>query len=125
MFSGLICLYAFKTKDGADTEICIRDFTGIPGDRKPKDVTMYSDCSGEIRVASTSVGTLHDKSQPGIPQTNTLIERTNQLILTKTIVALLEAGLPPCYWSVAAPSVCLNLHTEFEWRQCLLSYPWC
>ena len=94
VFSGLINLYPVKTKDGVDTEICIRDFTGIPGDRKSKDIKMYSDCSGEIRVACKNIGILHDKSQPGVPQTNALIERTNQLILTKTIVALLEAGLP-------------------------------
>ena len=38
----------------------------------------------------------------------------NQTILTKTIVCLLEAGLPPCYWTFPAPCVCLNLNTEFE-----------
>ncbi len=65
-------------------------------------------------MACKNIGILHDKSQPGIPQTNALIERTNQTILTKTIVCLLEAGLPPCYWTFAAPCVCLNLNTEFE-----------
>jgi transposase InsO family protein len=111
VFSGLINLYPVKTKDAADTEICIRDFIG---DRKSSEIKMYSDQSGEIRVACTKVGILHDKSQPGVPQTNALIERTNQLILTKTIVALLEAGLPPCYWSFAAPCTCFNLNTDFE-----------
>ena len=114
VFSGLVCLYPAQTKDGADTEICVRHFTGIPGIRKPKDVSMYSDQSGEIRVACRSLGILHDNSQPGVPQTNALIERTSQMILTKTIVALLEDGLPPCYWSFAAPCVCVNLNTEFE-----------
>ena len=109
-----MCLYAVPTKDAVDTEICIRAFTGIPGIRKPKDVSMYSDGSGEIKLACRSVGILHDTSQPGVPQTNALIERTNQMILTKTIVAMLEAGLPSCYWTFAAPCVCVNLNTEFE-----------
>ena len=95
VFSGLICLYPVPSKDGKDTEMCLRDFVGIPGDRKIKDISMYSDVSGEIRVACSNVGILHDKSQPGVPQTNALIERTNQQLLTKTIVSLLEAGLPP------------------------------
>ncbi len=43
-----------------------------------------------------------------------MIERTNQHILTTTIVSMLEAGLPPCYWSFAAPCVALNMNTDFE-----------
>ena len=50
VFSGLVCLYAVSSKDGTDTEVCIRDFAGIPGDRKSKDINMYSDQSGEIRL---------------------------------------------------------------------------
>ena len=113
VFSGLVCLYLVPSKKGSDTEICIKDFIGIPGDRKTKDLSMYSDNSGEIRIACKAIGILHDKSQPGIPQNNAVIERTNQQILTKTIVALLEAGLPPLYWTFAAPCVCVNLNTDF------------
>ncbi len=75
---------------------------------------MYTDQSGEIRKVCINLGVLHDKSQPGVPQNNAMIERTNQHIRTKTIVALLEVGVPLCYWSVAAPCVCVNVNSEFE-----------
>jgi hypothetical protein len=64
---------------------------------------VYSDNSGEIGSACAKLGWLHDTLVPGIPQTNALIERTNQSLVSLTITCLVEAGLPPCFWSFAAP----------------------
>ncbi len=88
MFSGLGCMYAVNSKNGADTEVCIRDFAGIPGIREAKDINMYSDQSGEIRLACKNIGVLHDKSQPGVLQNNAFIDRTNQTILTLTLTPI-------------------------------------
>ncbi len=95
-YSGLIHIYPVASKSAADTAFCIKHFSG---DRKNIDLSMYSDQSGESIKARKDSGIRDDKSQLGIPQTNALVERTKQFILNKTIVGLLEAGLPPCYWS--------------------------
>ncbi len=50
---------------------------------------------------------LWEHSQPGVPQTNALIERANQDILQGTRTLLLQAGLPACFWTFAAPCYCL------------------
>ena len=50
---------------------------------------------------------LHEGSQPGVPQTNAVIERTNQDIVCGARSCLDAAGLPPCFWSFAAPCYCL------------------
>ena len=114
LWSGLQNFYPVPIKNAEDTAICIKHFAGIPSLRMGSAINMYSDQSGEIRKACRDLGVLHDKSQPGVPQHNAMIERTNQHILTKTIVSMLEAGLPPCYWSFAAPCVALNMNTDFE-----------
>ena len=50
----------------------------------------------------------HETSQPGVAHTNSKIERCNQIVLGGTISSLIEAGLPPCYWSNAALCFCVN-----------------
>ena len=49
----------------------------------------------------------HHASLPGEPKTNSLIERTNQIIVGGTTALLISAGLPPCFWSYAAPCFCV------------------
>ncbi len=50
---------------------------------------------------------LPEHSQPGVPQTNGIIERTNQDIVVGTRALLAQAGLPACVRVFAAPSYCL------------------
>ncbi len=52
-------------------------------------------------------GILPDESQPGMPQTKSLIERANQDILQGTRTLLLQAGLPACFSTFAAPCYCM------------------
>ncbi len=107
VFSGLRHIYPTASKDSVDTSLSIQHFAG---DRTIK--RFYSDNSGEINKACKSLEILRDGSQPGMPQTNSLAERNNQTIITKTIACLLEAGLPPCYWSFAGPCLCLLMNTD-------------
>ena len=73
---------------------------------------MYSDNSGEIASACKRLGVPHEKSAPYVPEANGMIERANQAILVQTPVVLVQAGLPPCFWSHVAPTVCLLLNTD-------------
>ena len=59
----------------------------------------YASCRKAIGRLCASWG----PSQPGIHQTNSLIERTNGDILVGTCAALVEAGHPDCFWAHAAP----------------------
>ncbi len=49
-----------------------------------------------------------DGGQPGVPHTNGIIERCNQLIIGGTATCLIEAGLPPCFWTYGSPCFCMN-----------------
>ncbi|WP_288992891.1 hypothetical protein [uncultured Marinobacter sp.] len=106
-FSGLRHIYPTKTKDSVDTALSIQHFKG---DREIR--VFYSDNSGEINKACKDKGLLRDGSLPGVPKTNAMAERNNQTIVTKTVACLLEAGLPPCYWSFAGPCWCILFNTD-------------
>ena len=58
------------------------------------------------------MGVEHHASLPGEPKTNSLIERTNQFIVGGTTALLICAGLPPCYWSFAAPCFCVSYNIQ-------------
>ena len=59
-----------------------------------------------------------DFSQPGMPETNGLIESTNGDILAGTRAQLVEAGLPGCFWPLAAKCYCH--HEMLHWMQLVL-----
>ena len=106
MSSGLKNIYPVSSKNADDVELSIRHFCG------ERPVTgFYSDNSGELKKALKSMKILHEGSQPGVPQTNAVIERTNQDIVCGARCCLDAAGLPPCFWSFAAPCYCLLENT--------------
>eukprot|EP00972_Heterocapsa_arctica_P094782 13978310-Heterocapsa_arctica.AAC.1 len=85
------------SKNLADTTHALSDFRGQKTIR-----CMYSDSSGEIIQACSDLGILHGPSRPGVPQSNAMIERTNDILET-TRTSLIQAGFPECFWSFAAP----------------------
>ena len=87
--------------------MAIREFVV---DRRVK--LFYSDASGEIKKASKLLRISHERSQPGVPQNNGIIERANQDIIVGTIASLVHAGLPPCFWSFAASCYCMLDNTN-------------
>ena len=76
--------------------------------QKDPQYLTYSDNALELVKAAYVRGVEHRASLPGEPKTNSLIERTNQIIVGGTFALLICAGLPPCYWSFAAPCFCVN-----------------
>jgi hypothetical protein len=108
VWSKLKHIVPVATKNAEDTEMAIREFVG---DRPVK--LFYSDASGEIKKACKLLRLVHERSQPGVPQNNAIIERTNQDIVTGTIASLVQAGLPPCFWSFAASCYCMLDNTDY------------
>ncbi len=66
---------------------------------------MYADPA--IEAVCKLEGILFDAAQLGRPQTNALIERANQDIFQGARTVLLQAGLPGCFWTFAAPCYCM------------------
>ena len=95
----------------------LRHFVG----RKHVD-NVYSDSAPELIAGVRNLGWRHETSLPGVPRNNSMIERANQIILGGTTACLIQAGLPPCYWSYAAPTFCANYNAhgvsggESHWR---------
>ena len=74
--SGLKHLYPVQTKNAMETERRLKEFVG------PWNVgVLCSDRSGEINLACRNMRILPFNSQPGMPQNNAVIERTNQDLL--------------------------------------------
>eukprot|EP00972_Heterocapsa_arctica_P086783 12792878-Heterocapsa_arctica.AAC.1 len=64
---------------------------------------MYSDNSGEIIKASKKLRILREPSQPGVPESNAKIERTNLDVLEGMRTSMIHASFPECFWPFAAP----------------------
>ena len=80
------------------------------GRRKVK--MAYSDVAPEFEAAMSELRIPLDHSLPGIPNNNSLAERTNQEIINTVSTAMLHAGLPAQYWSFALNCVTHNLNIE-------------
>jgi hypothetical protein len=96
--SGLIHAYPVPSQEAAYSISCMKHFCG-----RRKVNSVYSDNARELAHAARAVDAGHEMSTPGLPRTNSVIERTNQVVLAGATACLLEAGLPPCCWSFAAP----------------------
>ena len=68
---------------------------------------MYSDNWSAIKSACSNIGVNWEPCQPGVHQTNALIENTNQQIIYDIKAGLSAAGLPSCFWPYAAVYVCM------------------
>ena len=64
---------------------------------------FYSDNADELVSAARYLNVAHEASQQGVPQTNGIIERDVQDMLTGTRTLLVAAGMPGFCWSYAAP----------------------
>ena len=77
---------------------------------RKKIVCMYADGAQELDCAATAIGIPCDRSRAGRPQTNGITERRNQEINRGTKALLLQAGLSPPLWYLAAPCYCHMEH---------------
>ena len=85
---------------------CIQQFVG----KRPIQ-TLFSDNAREFIGSCKELMMARDGGQPGVPHTNGIIERCNQLIIGGTATCLIEAGLPPCYWTYGSQCFCMNHNT--------------
>jgi hypothetical protein len=113
LYSGLKHAYPMATKNADDTSIALRMFMGRRSIDKLK-TTLRCDNSGELQKACKTLGICRDSSQPGVPQTNAIAERTVQDITNGSSASLLQAGLPPCFWPFAVQTYCILDNTNRE-----------
>ena len=67
---------------------------------------VYSDNFTAIRKSVKLLGARWEPSQPGVHQTNAIIERCNGDILAGSRANMCQAGLPACFWPYACPHYC-------------------
>ena len=103
VYTGLLHVYLVEDKSSFHLTTCIKAFSG-----RRKICQAYSDNAPEFLCSARDLQISLATSTPGIPHTNSIIERSNQLIVGSVTACLIEAGLPPCYWSHAAPCFCAN-----------------
>jgi len=72
---------------------------------------MYMDRAPQLEGAAIALGIPSDHSRAGRPQNNAIIERFNQDIAHGTKVLLMQAGLPPAAWHLAAEYYCFADNT--------------
>ena len=87
----------------------LREFRGCQKIR-----SAYLDNHPALVKACKELKIVTDFSQPGIPQTNGLIEGTNGDILSGTRAQLVEAGLPGCFWPLAAKCYCHHENVKLD-----------
>ena len=107
LWSGLLHSFPVPSKAAVHVIHCIQQFVG---NRKVQ--VLYSDKAKEFMGTCKELMMARDGGQPGVPHTNGIIERSNQLAIGGTATCLIAAGLPPCYWSFASPCFCFNLNTQ-------------
>ncbi len=69
---------------------------------------LYTDKAPQFAEVCRLDRIVPETSQPGVPQTNGIIERTNQDIVVGSRALLAQAGMPACLWIFAAPCDCLQ-----------------
>ena len=92
------------------TEQVVSALKRLFGRRKVK--MAYSDVSPEFEAAMSELRIPLDHSLPGMPNNNSLTERTNQEVINTVSTAMLHAGLPAQYWNFALNCVTHNLNIE-------------
>jgi len=96
LFSGFLASYPVLNKSADATYRALLAFQGH--DRLSY---VHSDRADEIAWACRMAGVLHDTSEAGQPQGNSVAERQVQEVKLGTSVALSQAGLPNQYWPFA------------------------
>jgi len=96
-------VYLAPSKDTEDTVSALQNFIGDDHVER-----TYSDNADELINASRFLGVPHEASQQGMPQTNGIIEREVQDIVSGTRTVLVAAGLPRYVWSLADLVTCIS-----------------
>jgi hypothetical protein len=95
-----------KSLDTLDVYTSLNHVQG--GDPKQKIKEIHADGATQISKACKQLRIRFEPSQPGVHETNAVIENINNDILMGTRAQLLEAGHPACCWPWAAPCYAHN-----------------
>ena len=90
LFAGMIAIYPAIRQDTDETVQALRHFAG-----RKKIHNIYSDNALALVKAADHLGVDHHASLPGEPKNNSIIERTNQIIVGGTTALMICAGLSP------------------------------
>ena len=107
LYSKMKVLLPVRNKTAGQAIRALRNFFGNNAVGR-----FYCDNSPELKLVCTTLGIVHETSRPGVPQNNSIIERTNLDILEGTRATLICAGLPECFWPFAAQHFCLLENTS-------------
>ncbi len=97
MYTRVPDLIPVKDKSAGEAIRAIRHYMG-----ESQIGRLYSDNSKELIAASKELDTVHQTATPHRPQTNAFAERGIRTMLEGARTALLQAGLPPRFWPLAA-----------------------
>ena len=97
MFTRVPDLVPVKDKSAEETVRAIRYYMGDAALGR-----LYTDNSKELIAAGRELDTIHQTATPHRPQTNAFAERGIRTMLEGARTALLQAGLPPRFWPLAA-----------------------
>ena len=109
-WSKFLGVYPLKGKAAKYTHQALVHFAG-----NDKTQRVYSDNAREIRKPVMDIWngtTVHDTSCPGVPQTNSIAEGKVKKMVNGTRVTLPTAGLPHCYWPLAAQCYAHHYNTK-------------
>ena len=116
--TGFLSFYDVATKvhyapvvDSKDTDDTFTAVNHIKG--YDEIAQIYSDNWEPLCKVTLRIGARWESSQPGIPQTNGLIEQCNK-VLRGIRASLVQAGLPDCFWVFAGRYWCLVLNTTHD-----------
>jgi hypothetical protein len=107
IWSRLFAIYPVLNKSGGLAFGALQHFIGT---RKVK--LCYTDGSGELKHACRRLGISRDVSDPGIPATNGIIERTVGIVKQGARTTLIRAGFPSSFWSRAAARSCYHVNCD-------------
>ncbi len=89
-------LHAYPVPDKSYAYV-VKSLQGFVGKRKV--AILFTDGAAEFDAAARHFNWAQDFSQPDVPHTNAIAERGNQLVKGGAIACLIEAGLPPSFWT--------------------------
>ena len=98
--TGCLAAYPVKNKSAQETAKRLTHFRG-----KDTIKFFFSDKHRSLVAAVEQIGNNsipHETATPGIHQTNSIAESKVKKVIAGTRVALLQAGLPACFWPFAA-----------------------
>ena len=87
--------------ESKDTDETYDTLNNLRGDDRVR--RIYCDGFKSFKKAIKRLGVMHEPSQPGIHETNAIIERANGDILSGLRTSQVEAGHPGCMWPWSGP----------------------